>query len=50
MLMSARRPGLANVYAELLGYDGDEFYMAEWPQLVGVPFGELVDRFPKRFQ
>eukprot|EP00620_Florenciella_sp_RCC1587_P011752 CAMPEP_0182558640 /NCGR_PEP_ID=MMETSP1324-20130603/2070_1 /TAXON_ID=236786 /ORGANISM="Florenciella sp., Strain RCC1587" /LENGTH=1117 /DNA_ID=CAMNT_0024770819 /DNA_START=443 /DNA_END=3792 /DNA_ORIENTATION=+ len=45
MLMSARRPGLANVYAELLGFEGDEFYMTEYPQLVGVSFGKLIDYF-----
>ena len=26
MLMSAREPGLASVYSEVLGFDGDEFY------------------------
>jgi len=46
MLMSVRQPGLAKVYEALLGFDGDEFYMEEWPELVGVEFGELMERFP----
>lgn len=46
MLMSVRQPGLAKVYEALLGFDGDEFYMEEWPELVGVPFCELCARFP----
>lgn len=46
MLMSARQPGLASVYQEVLGFDGDEFYMKDWPELTGVPFGDLVNHFP----
>merc|ERR1712036_24817 len=30
MLMSARQPGLANVYASLLGFAGAEFYVKLW--------------------
>eukprot|EP00930_Biecheleria_cincta_P001560 TRINITY_DN102696_c0_g1_i1.p1 TRINITY_DN102696_c0_g1~~TRINITY_DN102696_c0_g1_i1.p1 ORF type:complete len:931 (-),score=142.35 TRINITY_DN102696_c0_g1_i1:187-2604(-) len=46
MLMSVRQPGLAKVYEGLLGFEGDEFYMNEWPELEGVEFGELAERFP----
>lgn len=46
MLMSARQPGLAKVYEALLGFDGDEFYMQEWPELIGLKFGEITARFP----
>ncbi|KAJ1456831.1 hypothetical protein M885DRAFT_155102 [Pelagophyceae sp. CCMP2097] len=46
MLMSAREPGLASVYACVLGFDGDEFYAKRWPLLNGVDFGELQPRFP----
>merc|ERR1719188_2235014 len=46
MLMSVRQPGLAKVYEALLGFDGDEFYMEEWPELVGCCFSELSLRFP----
>jgi len=46
MLMSARQPGLAKVYEALLGFDGDEFYMEAWPELIGLKFGEIPSRFP----
>ena len=46
MVMSARQIGLAKVYSEVFGFEGEEFYMKNWPQLDGVPFGSLVDRFP----
>lgn len=45
MLMSVRQPGLAKVYEALLGFSGDEFYMAEWPELVGTRFGNLAECF-----
>jgi hypothetical protein len=46
MLMSARQPGLAKVYSSILGFQGDEFYVKNWPELEGVPFGEISRRFP----
>jgi hypothetical protein len=46
MLMSARQPGLAKVYSSILGFQGDEFYVKNWPELAGVPFGEVSRRFP----
>lgn len=46
MLLSARQPGLAKVYEALLGFEGDEFYREEWPQLVGLEFKGLQRRFP----
>ena len=46
MLMAARQPGLANVYDAILGFEGDEFYLKEWPQLHGVKFCDLPLRFP----
>lgn len=45
MLMSARQPGLAKVFTEVLGFDGDEFYMQAWPQCVGKKFGDLAPHF-----
>ncbi|KAH8063841.1 hypothetical protein JL722_3032 [Aureococcus anophagefferens] len=45
MLMSAREPGLASVYATVLGFVGDEFYAAHWPELVGVAWREVAFRF-----
>jgi hypothetical protein len=46
MLMSARQPGLAKVYHSVLGFEGDEFYSSEWPDIIGCRFGDLVVRFP----
>jgi ethanolamine utilization microcompartment shell protein EutS len=34
------------VYEQLLGFDGDEFYTARWPQLAGKRFGDCVALFP----
>jgi len=38
--------GVALVYEQLLGFDGDEFYTATWPQLAGRKFKECVELFP----
>jgi len=46
MIMAVRQPGLAKVYEAVLGFEGHEFYMKEWPELVGVCFGDLQFRFP----
>jgi hypothetical protein len=46
VLMSARSPGLARVYAALLGFEGNEFYFKEWPECAGTPFSGLAERFP----
>ena len=46
MLMSARESGLAKVYDEVLGFDGDEFYVEEWEELYGEEFGKICLRFP----
>ena len=48
MLMSARQPGLARVYSEILGFGGDEFYLQGWPELArdGAPFRTLQVRMP----
>ncbi|KAF0694788.1 Aste57867_14386 [Aphanomyces stellatus] len=45
VIMSARSPGLAKVFSAVLGFDGNEFYISEWPACVGVPFGQLPERF-----
>ena len=29
----------------LLGFDGNEFYVSEWPSLVDRPFGEVMYAF-----
>ncbi|KAK9813412.1 hypothetical protein WJX73_006994 [Symbiochloris irregularis] len=55
MIQCARQPGLASVWEQLLGFDGgvsednlagDEFYIREWPQLVGRSFQEVMLSFP----
>ena len=46
MVMSSRNPGLSRVYSEILGFDGDEFYMKNFDAIAGVPFGELQRYFP----
>ena len=45
MIQCARQPGLGMVMESLLGFEGCEFYMSEWPELVGVTFGEISLRF-----
>jgi len=42
MVMSARHPGVAAVFASILGFDGDEFYMKAWnKRCMGLQFHEL---------
>ena len=36
-----RLPGLAGVYTGILSFEGTDFYMKEWPSLVGKTFGEI---------
>lgn len=45
MIQCARAAGLAHVLENLMGFDGDEFYLKEWPELLGLPFGEIAHRF-----
>jgi hypothetical protein len=33
------------VLENLMGFDGDEFYLSEWPQVLGQRFGDLFYRF-----
>ncbi|RHY29303.1 hypothetical protein DYB32_005249 [Aphanomyces invadans] len=33
------------LFSSVLGFEGNEFYISEWPQCVGVPFGQLPERF-----
>ncbi|OQR83152.1 ion channel [Achlya hypogyna] len=46
VIMSARSPGLAKVFSAVLGFEGNEFYINEWPTLVGVRFDQLQGYFP----
>jgi len=45
MVQSACMPQLAPVYDSLLGFDGHEFYMQEWPELIGWAFEEVMTAF-----
>jgi len=46
MLQCAMQPGLAAVWESILGFEGNEFYFKEWPELVGCSFKEAMTRFP----
>jgi hypothetical protein len=46
MIQCARQPGLARVMDSLLGFEGDEFYCEEWPDLVGETFDAACYWFP----
>lgn len=45
LIHCARERGLAQVFEQLLGFEGCEFYVKEWPDLVGLTFGEVLYRF-----
>jgi len=47
MLMSTCMPGLASVFHSTLGFAGHEFYAKEWPEVVGLEFDQLQQRFPE---
>jgi Trk K+ transport system NAD-binding subunit len=42
---TCRQSALSIVYSELLGYDGDEIYFQEQPELVGKTYGEIIFQF-----
>lgn len=46
MIQSRCQPGLASVWEDILGFDGNEFYAARWPSLVGKRFSEVLVCFP----
>lgn len=45
MIQCARQPGLAQVWNDLLGFEGCEFYCSEHPELEGCSFDDVVLRF-----
>ncbi|EIE23062.1 hypothetical protein COCSUDRAFT_584, partial [Coccomyxa subellipsoidea C-169] len=47
MIQCARQHGLASVWQQIMGFQGDEFYMKEWPQLTGRSFMEVLVSFPE---
>jgi len=46
MLQCSRQPGLAMVLEDLMGFEGDEFYLEEWDKLEGKTFYEAHFSFP----
>jgi len=42
MLLAARRPGLSDVFDELLGFDGSEFHEHTFDSIAGRLFGSLL--------
>ncbi|KAK3256350.1 hypothetical protein CYMTET_34510, partial [Cymbomonas tetramitiformis] len=47
MIQCARHPGLAQVFEDLLGFEGNEFYRSQWPEMVGKTFAEVLVSFPE---
>ena len=45
MIQCARQPGLAQVWNDVLGFEGCEFYAKSWDSLVGKTFDEAVVSF-----
>jgi K+/H+ antiporter YhaU regulatory subunit KhtT len=42
MVQTCRQSGLSIVYSELMGFDGDEMYIAEEPSIVGMEYGKAL--------
>ncbi|KAL1801823.1 hypothetical protein ACET3Z_030470 [Daucus carota] len=46
MIQCARQPGLAQIWEDILGFEGCEFYIKRWPQLDGMQFVDVLISFP----
>ncbi|XP_057816325.2 probable ion channel POLLUX [Cryptomeria japonica] len=46
MIQCALQPGLAQIWEDILGFDGAEFYIKRWPQLDGMRFEDILISFP----
>jgi hypothetical protein len=46
LLLFVRQPGLARVYAAVLGFADSEFYVARWPALTGARWSDVFPCFP----
>ncbi|KAI8567096.1 hypothetical protein RHMOL_Rhmol02G0094800 [Rhododendron molle] len=46
MIQCARQPGLAQIWADILGFENCEFYIKRWPQLDGMQFEDVLVSFP----
>eukprot|EP00286_Rhodomonas_abbreviata_P025993 CAMPEP_0181292280 /NCGR_PEP_ID=MMETSP1101-20121128/2421_1 /TAXON_ID=46948 /ORGANISM="Rhodomonas abbreviata, Strain Caron Lab Isolate" /LENGTH=789 /DNA_ID=CAMNT_0023396737 /DNA_START=350 /DNA_END=2721 /DNA_ORIENTATION=+ len=45
MIQCARAPGLAHVLENMMGFEGAEFYLKNWPELEGKKFSDITCRF-----
>ena len=45
MLLFVRQPGLARVYSSILGFEGSEFYVAQWHQLDDTRWRDVAVHF-----
>ncbi|KAH8078178.1 hypothetical protein JL720_9856 [Aureococcus anophagefferens] len=46
LMIQCAAAGLAEVWGSMLGFEGCEFYVKAWPELVGATFDECCVRFP----
>jgi hypothetical protein len=46
MLLAVRNPGVNGVYDEVFGFQNDEFYIKEWPELEGLSFETITLMMP----
>ena len=46
MLMALNNPGLVMAYEYMLGFTGSDVYIKGWKDVIDVPFGDLMERFP----
>mmetsp|Transcript_20894 Transcript_20894/g.42409 ORF Transcript_20894/g.42409 Transcript_20894/m.42409 type:complete len:542 (+) Transcript_20894:2-1627(+) len=45
MIQCARAPGLAHVLENMMGFEGAEFYLKNWPELTDQTFMDITCRF-----
>ena len=54
MMKCSMERGLARVFNQVLGFEGNEFHIKAWPQLIGKQFGDILyafeDAIPVGFQ
>jgi hypothetical protein len=48
LINCSRQRGLAEVYQDLLDFEGTEMYLQNFPSLIGLSFGELIQAFDDR--
>jgi len=45
LIQGSRQEGLAQIYESIVGFEGCEFYIEGWPQLVGLKYEEVAFAF-----